>query len=180
MELMIRSHAHMKKRPFVKAGLVVIAALAPFTFANEPLPQPYHQYVLNGRVLRASNGPKALFIVSLAGKFSMIRFDTTSGLSGAYSYHSGDKTESITDSSGAFSLQVTLGIKADSLALKVEAPDKPLVLGEFFGIPNIGVGITGTFGEAQPGCSGCSKDPVTSTQIIGYRYTLPDRSIAIP
>ncbi|HEX7572520.1 MAG TPA: hypothetical protein VF514_05460, partial [Bacteroidota bacterium] len=158
----------------------VIAALAPFTFANEPLPQPYHQYVLNGTVLRASNGPKALFIVSLTGKFSMIRSDSAVDLSAVYSYHQGDRTQSITDSSGAFSLQVTLGMKADSLALKVAAPDKPVVIGGLFGIPNVGVEVTGTFGETEPGSSGCSKDPVTTTQIIGYRYTLPDKSIVIP
>jgi hypothetical protein len=170
----------MKKRSFLRAVLVVIAALAPFTFANEPLPPPYHQYILSGRVIRTSNGPKALFVVSLAGKFSWARFDTTFGLSLAYSYHQGDRTESITDSSGAFSLQVTLDTQADSLALKVAAPDKPVVLGEFFGIPNVRTEITGTFGETEPGCSGCSKDPATTTQVIGYTYRLPDKSIVIP
>jgi hypothetical protein len=170
----------MKRGSLLKAGLVVVAALAPFTFANDPPPTPYHQYVLSGRVIRTSNGPRAFFVVSLAGKFSMIRFDTTFGLSGVYSYHQGDKTASVTDSSGAFFLQVTLGVKADSLALRVEAPDKPVVLGEFFGIPDAGIEITGSFGESEPGCSGCSKDPATTTRILGYTYTLPDKSIVIP
>jgi hypothetical protein len=177
---MIRSDIHVKKRSLLKAGLVVIVALTPFTFATEPLPPPYHQYILSGTVIRTSDGPKAFFVVSLAGKFSMVRSDSTFGLAGFYSYHQGDKTESITDSSGAFFLQVTLGMKADSLALKVAAPDKPAVLGEFFGIPDVGVATTGTFSETEPGCSGCSKDPATTTQIIGYTYTLPDKSIVIP
>ena len=119
----------MSKNYVLKAVLVVIAALAPFTFANEPLPPPYHQYILSGRVIRTSNGPKAFF---------------------------------------------------DSLALKVAAPDKPVVLGGFFGIPDVGVATTGTFGETEPGCSGCSKDPATTTRIIGYTYTLRDKSIVIP
>jgi hypothetical protein len=170
----------MRKRFIIKAGLVVIAALAPFTFANEPLPPPYHQYVLNGTVVRTSNGPKAFFVVSLAGKFSMIRSDTAVDLSAVYYYQQGDRTQSITDSSGAFSLQVTLDMKADSLALRVAAPDKPVFAGELFGIPDAGVEITGTFDEAEPGCSGCSRNPATTTQIIGYKYTLPEKSILIP
>ena len=50
----------MRKTPFLRSIVIVCAVLSPFILATEPVPPPYHQFVLDGTVVRASNGDAAV------------------------------------------------------------------------------------------------------------------------
>lgn len=177
---MIRTDDNTRAGYHIWRGLVAFAVLAPFTFATEPIPAPYHQYLLSGMVSRASNGPRAFFVVSLNGKFKMIQTNPPGDLSGLYAFNADNSTPAITDSNGTFYLRVSLSLKPDSLAVRVAEPDKPPFVGPYFSIPEAGAEITRTYTETESGCSGCSTNPATTTQVIGYRYYLSSQTIQIP
>lgn len=170
----------MRKVPYLRSFVIVCAALSPFIIATEPIPPPYHQFVLSGTMIRASDGPRAHFIVTLAGKFNGLPADSTGDLSRYYSSSQENRTLSITDSNGTFFLQVNLTQKPDSLAVRVEAPDKPVYLGSYFKTPDADATITETADETEPGCSGCSKNPVSTTRIVGYRHTIQPQMVILP
>jgi hypothetical protein len=170
----------MSTKPLLRSIVIVCAVLSPFILATEPVPPPYHQFVLDGTVVRASNGPRTNFIVTLAGRFNGFSSDSTGDLARYYSYTQENRTQSITDSNGTFSLQVNLTQKPDSLAIRVEAPDKPVYLGSYFKTPDADATITEAFDESEPGCSGCSRNPVSTTQIVGYRHTIQPQMISLP
>jgi hypothetical protein len=102
--VMTHVYAQTRTRSRLKSGLIVFACLAPFTFATEPLPAPDHQYILSGTISRASNGPRAFFVVSLNGKFKMIQTNPVGDLSGLYAFNADNSTPAITDSNGTFYL----------------------------------------------------------------------------
>jgi len=170
----------MRKAPFFRSCVIMCAILSPFMIALEPVPPPYHQFVLRGTVVRFSNGPRSFFVVTLAGKFNGFSSGSTGDLSGDYVYVQGDRTQGITDSTGAFYIQVSLGRKPDSLAIKVEAADKLTYVGNYFKTPEASSEINDTIEESEPGCSGCSRNPVAATRVLGYRYTIETQLVVLP
>jgi len=50
--------------------ILVLVCTAPFLFALEPLPPPYHQYQVSGTIGREGGGELSNFVVTLVGKSS--------------------------------------------------------------------------------------------------------------
>lgn len=170
------------KGPLFVRGLalsVVLLVLGPLTFGTEPMPPPYHQYVVMGQIMRPSGGPKENFVVTLVGKFSTSVIDTSIELLEGFA-SPGTGLRAATDTSGEFSLDVQSPLPADSLALKVSAVDQVPLLGEFFPVPAAAETIMGDDPGTSSGCGGCNSVEPLSATVRGYRYVIPQQTIVIP
>ena len=170
----------MRKAPFFRSCVIMCAILSPFMIALEPVPPPYHQFVLRGTVVRFSNGPRSFFVVTLAGKFNGFFFGLNRRPVRGLRVRSGRPNPGRHRFDRAFYIQVSLGRKPDSLAIKVEAADKLTYVGNYFKTPEASSEINDTIEESEPGCSGCSRNPVAATRVLGYRYTIETQLVVLP
>jgi len=154
---------------------IVILFVAPFLFGDSPLPPPYHQYLLQGTILRSAPGAKQNFIVSLVGKFSLTPLDTSE----LANYPSGI-TRSVTDSSGQFWLDVKSDLKPDSIAVRVAAFGKPDHVSSFFPSPQANGTVTGVTPGAVSGCFGCTTTGPSTQYVKGYQYQLSNQVVVLP
>ena len=87
----------------------------------------------------------------------------------------------LTDSSGAFYINVFGNSRFDSLRAMVLIPDRDSLVGQSFSI-NTATVLTenGSFpyNDGSAGCNGCTPTG-TTTVVTGYTYNLPDQTIEI-
>lgn len=161
---------------------IVLAALilSPFVFGEEPQLPPYHQYLLVGELSRSNAGPKENFVVTLVGQFSTPFPDTTLELLPPLAFFESDAIWSVTDTSGKFMIDVKSEFKADSIAIKVTAVDKPDYVGSSFFVPQPGTTIMGEHKRSGSGCNGCNNVEPTQSYVKGYRYQFPYQVVLVP
>lgn len=116
--------SRMKRLAQVLIGSVL---LLPWIIATSTTPPPYHQYEVRGTIARPAGGDLQNFSILLYG------------LSGTGTYHrlpgsytppiTDDVRPGLTDSSGAFYVQMTSPDTIDSLKIAVLAPDHEITFG---------------------------------------------------
>lgn len=163
------------------SAIVLICSYFTLSIATEPSLPPYHQYYVTGRIERLSNGNKSLFVVSLVGKFNTINQDSLVAIKGMYVQKKGENETYVTDSTGIFSLRISSQEKADSLAVKVSAPDKPDGIGAMFAVERPSATFTSEYINQRQGCE-CeySTDAQTYTRTDYYRYDFSNKNVTIP
>lgn len=166
---------------FPKIILIVLCCYFSITVATSPPTPPYHQYYVMGKIERVSNGNKANFVVSLVGKFNIINIDSVVDIKGRYISRNNENGRYLTDSSGYFSILVSSSEKADSLALKVSAPDKQDVIGLFFDIGEPSFISKYESTEDRTGCN-CEYSTDAKKNIVTdyYRYDFHNIVVTIP
>lgn len=173
----------MSRRAIIRAaGSATIALLfGPMIFGTTPTP-PYHQYLVEGHVQRSTGGPKQNFLVTMLGRFSVLSAptDTTLELVGKNILYPSNVSKSVTDTSGHFLLNLNAQWKADSLAIKVVAPDKPDYVASFFFVPEANATFTGEIPAESSGCNDCATVTPGGSFIAGYQYQLPDQTVVLP
>jgi hypothetical protein len=160
--------------------IVTLVVLGPMILGTEPIPPPYHQLVVRGQVQRSSGGPRQNFAVTLVGRFSFSQADTIVELVAGFVVTPGDAINSVTDTGGAFFLDLKCHAKPDSLAVKVSAVDRADVLGEFFSVPEASTTIMGEYRDETSGCNGCGTTEPAQSYIKGYQYQLPSQTVLVP
>lgn len=166
---------------FRTAGIIFGAVvLSRILFGTAPTPPPYHQYLVQGEVQRSTGGGKQNFLVTLVGKFSTPQRDTTIELVRANILYPSNISVIVTDTSGYFVLDLRTQDKADSLAIKVVAVDKPAYVGSFFFVPQAAVTLKGETQEESSGCNGCGTDIPKQSYTVGYQYALPRQIVTLP
>lgn len=156
---------------------IAVMILFQLTIGTEPLPPPYHQYFVSGIILRGPGLPLNNFVVSLRGKFPYSTPDSVVSVMVYRVTANNERYPAVTDTAGRFYLIVATLPKADSLALEITAADKPTVLGQMIAVPRQGISLTTEDVVAEPGCSGCGKEPDSRVRVIGYQYFLPEQTI---
>ena len=166
---------------FHVAAILLICSYFSVSIATEPTLPPYHQYFVTGKIERISNGKKGFFVVSLVGKFSRINTDSLVDLSGTFRPQKNENKTFITDSSGSFSILISSMEKADSLAIKISAPDKQNVIGPLFSVGRASATFTIEYTQPREGCE-CeySTEAHKQSVIEYYRYDFFNAIITIP
>ncbi len=167
------------KNALVRILVAVTLVLSPFVFATSPLPPPYHQYHVQGTITRPAGASlKNFSIVLLAkGQFIGPAFQVLKGRGVQY-----ERPISLTDSIGGFILVVSSDMKADSLAVGVVMPDRPIAMSSPLSLNSIPAQeqteTHTTYNDAT--CSGCTS-PVdkTTTIVVAYKYYLPMQVVAL-
>lgn len=170
------SNRHSMKTLLRTSGLILLL-LCPFMFSIATSPAVLtHQYLLKGQVTRTSEASKKNFSVVLEGKRSAAIFERVREHSG-----SSQSPVGLTDSLGAFSLNVYGDDRYDSLRIVVLIPDRDSIVGQSFSINTATVfTVYGSLPYTdESGCNGCKTTGTTSV-ITGYTYNLPDQTIQIP
>lgn len=155
-------------------------ALLTMLFGTSPMPPPYHQYIVEGRVSRVNGGPKQNFVVSLIGRFRDFRPDTTYDLQGSLIHRASVAAQAVTDTGGAFTLDVQTEMRVDSLGIQVSVVDRAPYLTGMFAVPQSGEEITQESRGESSGCGACESTSVTTPIVVGYRYRILDRQCLIP
>jgi hypothetical protein len=160
----------------IAASSVLLSML----FGTSPLPPPYHQYIVEGRLSRVNGGPKQHFVVSLVGRFRDLRPDTTYELQGSLINRASVAALAATDTGGAFTLDVQTEMRVDSLGILVSVVDRAPHLTGMLAVPLSGEEITQEGRGESSGCGGCESTSVTAPIVVGYRYRIPDQFLVIP
>jgi hypothetical protein len=158
--------------------VLVLSCIVPYTISIATSPAiPWHQYNVRGNLTRAT-GSKANFSVVLAGKFGRDSYQRLRGVS----FGSSQFPVGITDSLGAFFINVYEGLQFDSLRVMVVLPDREPVLGTPFSVKSANVFTEyGTFtDDGILDCSGCLKSSRSKIIVTGYTYSFAEQSVAIP
>lgn len=165
-----------------KTGVMTAAAivLAPMLFGTSPLPAPYHEYVVQGRISRLNGGAKQNFVICLVGRSLAMGLDSTVVLEGGAAHSTSTVVRAISDTSGGFYLDVQTHWKMDSLGIKVSAVDKAEYVSALVVAPVASQEITGETGGELSGCRGCETVTPTGTYVKGYRYQAIDHLWIIP
>ncbi len=166
-------------RTFVRVLFAVTLVLSPYIFATSPTPPPCDQFTVQGNITRPSGTSLENFSVVLLAKGRTLgtTFQILKGRGAQY-----DHPVSLTDSTGAFSIIVSTYEKADSLAVGVVVPDRPISMGTHIALsgiqPSEQTETHTTYNDAT--CSGCTS-PVdkTETIVVAYRYYLPTQVVAL-
>jgi hypothetical protein len=176
--------AALPKGHFMKSGIrifgvaMTVGLIAQFTLGTSPTPAPYHQYFVSGSISRPAGLPLQDFIITLKAKFSysMPDFIPIAELRVQTQL---DNHPAVTDTVGQFFIIVACRPNADSLMLVVSGADKPNVNTAAIPVPTQPVDVTSRYTVTEPGCSGCTSENSTRTQIDGYQYTLPHQAIPL-
>jgi hypothetical protein len=163
-------------------GLFGIALIVLFSmmFGTSPRPAPYHQYIVQGHIVRENGGPRQNFVVSLVGRFWQTGPDSAFELQGNMLRSTSAASKAVTDTRGGFTLDVQADFKVDSLAIRVSGLDKPIYVGLMFAPPSTSSDITETTQAQMSGCRGCETVTPSGSFIVGRRYYIPDQLCAIP
>ena len=169
-------------KTYARIFAAVTLLLGPYIFATEPALPPYHQYVVRGKITRPfGSSLKNISIVVLAkgGQHSGSEtFQILAGRSVQY-----ERAICLTDSTGTFFVVASSDTKADSIAVGVVAPDRPLVVGTPLSLSGVQAAAQTTIttdSEINSGCSGCdSPNQNTRTRVIAYSYYFPDQSVSL-
>ena len=161
--------------------LVAFCLYFSVSIATPPTLAPYHQYNVSGKIERISNSSKANFVVSLVGKFSDINKDSIINITKVNTTEKNENEKYLTDSTGNFIIIVSSTIKADSLAVKVSAPDKQDVIGFFFTVGAPSFTVQSEYVEDRMGCE-CeySTDAKKYAETKYYRYDFQNKTVTIP
>jgi hypothetical protein len=163
-------------------GIAIVAAvfLVPMMFGTSPLPPPYHEYLLEGKLSRPGGGTLQSFVVVLTGRSSVSGYDTTVVLNEGLALSTSPASISITDTSGHFFLDVQSRWMMDSLGIQVRAVDKPEYMSPMIDAPAYRQEITGEVGGASTGCRGCETTDPVDTYVKGYRYQVLSHDWPLP
>ena len=154
--------------------------LVPMLIGTSPLPSPYHEYAVQGRISRLNGGPKQNFVISLVGRSGAMGVDSIVVLEDGAVLPASTVVRAIADTSGGFSLDVQTHWKMDSLGIKVSAVDKAEYVSAMGAAPIFSQEITGETGGQMSGCHGCETVTSTETYVKGYRYQTVEQSWVIP
>jgi hypothetical protein len=152
---------------FAAAGMMLL----PLVLGTSPLPPPYNEYVVSGTVLRHDGGPAMNVIVSLVGKWNNFA-DSVIDLRGTAIRYQSVKSVAVADANGRFTLDIQMEMKLDSLAMMVNALDKPAHISGFLPSPDSRDEIVTVIPAEMSGCHGCETVTPTHNYVSGYRYTL--------
>jgi hypothetical protein len=154
--------------------------LVPMLFGTSPLPAPYHEYAVQGRISRLNGGARQNFVISLVGRSSAMGVDSAVVLEDGAVLSASTAVRAISDTSGGFYLDVQTHWKMDSLGIKVSAVDKAEYVSAMVVAPIFSQEITGETGGQLSGCHGCETATPTGTYVKGYRYQTVDQLWIIP
>ncbi len=163
----------------MRAGIAILILL-PIMLGTSPRPLPYHEYVIHGSLARASEGSKQNFVVSLVRRMRNFDPDSLVELVPGWALYTSPALKAITDTNGAFMLDVQATSIADSIGIKVSAADKPVYVSGLIAVPSTRTEITEQSPSTSHGCHGCESTTGPDTYVVGYRYQFPDLSLAIP
>jgi hypothetical protein len=163
----------------VGSGLAA-CLLGPMIFGSATTPPPYHQYFVEGFLQRPNAAPKQNFLVTLVARVTLGEGDTTIEFVLPNVAYPGSVNVSITDTSGHFWLSPMSHYKADSLAIRVVAVDRPDYLGAFVLAPAADFTVTGKVQGEESGCRACSADPTSESYVVGYQYHLIPQTCVLP
>jgi hypothetical protein len=149
-------------------------------FGSATTPQPHHQYFVEGLLQRPNGAPKQNFLVTLVARVARVQGDTTIELVLPNVAYPGPINVCITDTSGHFSLSPMSHYKADSLAIKIVAVDRPDYLCAFVPAPAADFTVTGKLQGEESGCRACSTDPSSESYVVGYQYHLIQQTCVLP
>lgn len=165
-------------KTFLRTSSLILLLLSPFVFSIATSPAVItHQYLVRGQVTRQSGASKKNFSIVLAGKRNAGQFERVRGYSG-----NSQSPVGLTDSIGAFYVNVYGNERFDSLRAMVVVPDRDSIVGQSFSINTATIFTEyGSFpyNDGSAGCNGCTTTGTTSV-ITGYTYNLPDQTVQIP
>jgi hypothetical protein len=146
-----------------------------------PMPLPYHQYTVSGRISRDSSGELRNYVAVLYGKRN--RIDDSEFMRITYPMLIQKKVEDrfgLSDSSGSFFIVQSGRIMYDSLKVAIIAPDRPMILSEPFPAASNITDADVIYYSIDADCS-CVTSPETSQDTIGYIYSVsPPQNIRLP
>lgn len=93
--------------------------------------------------------------------------------------HTSAASKAVTDSSGLFVLDPQTGFKADSLAIRVSAVDRPTYPSELFALPASRTEILRQTAAEMSGCRGCETVTPAGSYVESYRYEISVTTIVI-
>ncbi|MFA5835283.1 MAG: hypothetical protein WDA22_17520 [Bacteroidota bacterium] len=167
----------LKRNTAIK--IITVIMVAQFVVSLSPT-IPYSKFVGSGHIQRLGNLPKQNFQVILVGKFSVNNRDSIIEFTGTKLYSWGNISQSITDTTGKFALNLRTSWKVDSLAYRVFAVDKPTITSAFFGLPAPSETIYRNSSNTSTGCNSCVTENDTHAVIEGVHYNLPEQIVVIP
>jgi hypothetical protein len=160
----------LKRRHHWGIATVAVVILVPTVFGTSPLPPPYHEYVVEGKLSRPNGAGLQNFVVVLTGRSSLQGIDTTIVLDEGPALSTSAAAISITDTSGHFFLDVQARWMMDSLGVQVRSVDKPEYMSSKIDAPAYRQEITGEMGGESTGCRGCESTAPVETYVKGYKY----------
>jgi hypothetical protein len=155
----------------VASFAAAVMMLLPLVLGTSPLPPPYNEYVVSGTVLRHDGGPAMNVIVSLVGKWNNFA-DSVIDLRWTAIRYQSVKSVAVTDANGAFSLDIQMEWKLDSLAIMVNGLDKPAHVSRFLPPPDSRDEIVTESPAEMSGCHGCETVTPAHNYVAGYRYAM--------
>lgn len=162
--------------------LLAAVMVLPFMIGTSPI-IPIHRYTIKGQISRPEGRGKANFVVTVMGKFvSNLTEPQEIELTSFIYPKSSNRIQSVTDSTGMFTLDVSIDRKADSIAVKVSAPDKPSFVSSYISLKDAALTeiVSRYTDPTQPGCSGCGSEPKYTNYVSTYQYTFPDQTVSLP
>jgi hypothetical protein len=154
--------------------------LVPMLFGTSPLPPPYHEYAVRGRISRLNGGARQNFVICLVGRSSAMGVDSAIVLEDGAVLSTSTVVRAISDTNGGFYLDIQTHWKMDSLGIMVSAVDKEEYVSPMAVAPVFSQEITGETGGQMSGCHGCETASPTGTYVKGYRYQTLDQLWVIP
>jgi hypothetical protein len=154
--------------------------LGSIVFGSAILPPAYHEYIIQGQVERQNGGSRENFVLTLAAKFHFLPQDSIIELTDGRILYPSNISISVTDTGGHFYLDLKTGDKADSIAIKVAAVDRPAYLSPFMVVPQPSRTLMGETQSQTSGCKGCENITPAESYVAGYEYQFPDQIIVLP
>jgi hypothetical protein len=169
----------------MKAKNILIVAfiflLMIVNFGNEPIPPPYHQFVISGSVFCDTLVDKSNYTIGVWGKVNLHGEDflqiNNTGLGFEYPIV-------LSDSLGNYNLLVNNYYFLDSIKLGIIQPQLPTIFSESYsidqttGIPDERYYNNDNYNDGSSGCNSCTTEhTATTAQIIKYQYHLDSTRI---
>ncbi|MGE5499574.1 MAG: hypothetical protein ACM3Q2_15950 [Syntrophothermus sp.] len=172
----------MKTQRSGRKLLIAALLLMPLMIGTSPI-VPLHRYIIKGHISRPEGREKGNFIVTVMAKFvTNLPEPEVWELTSDTGPRPSNYIQCITDSTGLFYLDVSSTRKADSIAVKVSAPDKPAFVSTYVSLKDaVLTEIVSRYSNpTEPGCSGCGSEPQYSTYVSTFQYTFPDKTVNLP
>lgn len=153
--------------------VVFIFLLMIVNFGNEPIPPPYHQFVISGSLFCDTLTDKSNYTIGVWGKINLHNEDfvqiNNTGLGIEYAIV-------LSDSLGNYNLLINYYYFLDSIKLGIIQPQLPTIFSESYSIDQTtGIPEERYYNNSDggSGCNSCTTEHTAATKrIIKYQYQL--------
>jgi hypothetical protein len=149
--------------------VIASVILAPVVLGTSPRPAPYNEYVVSGIIFRQDGRSAPNVVVSVVGKWDNF-IDSVIDLRGSAIRYESLKSVAVTDLNGSYSLDIQMDLRPDSVAIMVNALDRPMSISRFYPVPSTREEIVQVEAAQMSGCRGCETVTPAENHVAGHKY----------